>query len=190
MFICEICNKVFTRKYSLKYHLEKNKKKCSDKYSKIVNGNVSYICPHCSKIYTRKYYLDVHVQKNHSELLIQNDIHDIPENKKIQALENKIKELEDKILDTKNININITNNGNINSNNNNSNNINIDKINVNAFSHENDTYIPEKILDECVNNPFEGVVKLIKLVNFNDAHPENFNMYMNNKNKKRNIFFQ
>lgn len=207
MFQCQYCDKSFTRKYGLDCHLAKSKVKCYEKlnYKTVFKkGRELFCCPKCPKNYTRKQYLEEHAHKTHPELYTQSLIikEEIDKELKMVALENKVKELEQKLGGNQNISINITNN--INSNNVNSNNVNNTqnntqnnnniqnnavKVNVRPYSYENDSYITDEILDECVKNPFEGVVRLTKMINFNENHPENFNIYMNNKKKREISFF-
>ena len=196
MFSCEFCGKKFSRKYNLKYHLENNKTKCYEKIPVSIN-NEKFECSKCHKVYTQKFNLIKHISKYHPE--VKNEHHQIiienDNTSEINYLKEKIDLLTKIIIDNKNsVNINIgtlnqQNINNIDNSINNSNNTNIEKVNVRPYSYDNDGYLTEDFLDKCVANPYEGVVKLIKHVNFHPNHPENYNMYMNNRRKKEISFF-
>jgi len=89
---------------------------------------------------------------------------------------NKIKELEkDKeILESK-IDKMLDNVCNIN----NTNNI----ILVNNYGKENTDYLTVNKIEHLVNQPYNSIQELIKILHFNTSHPENHNVKIKNKNE-------
>lgn len=49
-------------------------------------------------------------------------------------------------------------------------------INVNDFGKENKTYITDDDLRNLLSTHFRGIQRLVRLIHFNDAHPENHNI--------------
>jgi hypothetical protein len=181
MFTCLKCNKEFTRKFNLDVHL-KNKSDCAKKLSRKIEGKYIYTCDKCPKTFTRNIYLENHIKKYHSDqsdhsiLELENiKLKETMEEMKATGTVNNINALtiQDNVL---NNTVNIIQNNNI-------------ELNVKPFAYENDDYIEEAIMKKCIEKPYLGVVLLTKLINFNEAHPENFNMYMNNKKKQQFSFW-
>lgn len=189
MFICEYCNKNFDCNKKLEVHLNKNTKCYEPKKTK-KDYTYTFNCSFCSKIFKRKDYMNNHIEKYHKM--------ELEVNKKV---EEKLDELKEEMQDIKKVLVNnkptinnIVNNINNNINNgsitnNNMINSNNKKVNVKAYSQENDSYITDEIMDSCVKNPYEGIVILTKLVNYDENHPENFNIFLNNKKKKEISFY-
>ena len=89
-------------------------------------------------------------------------------------------------------NMNNANNTTNNTNNTNhiTNNVTNNVINyVLPFGKENRDYISDDIMEYCINNPENGILKLINLVNFNHEHPENHNIKQPNCNKNEYHIF-
>ena len=103
---------------------------------------------------------------------------------KIKQLEKEKKKLEKqitKMLDNSCTINNTTNNTtNNNTTNNNTNNI----ILVNNYGTENTDYLTVEILTKLLNRPFDSIQDLIKMLHFNDEHPENHNVKITNKKEQ------
>lgn len=190
---CEYCNKKFPSNNRLNIHLNKNTKCYEEPKKKNYKYSYTFECGFCQKIFKRKDYLANHVKKNHElEAQIEAKIEEKINKKvsmKLDKLTDNMTELKDVLFNKQTIinNINISNST---INNNSNNNLTQNKqINVNAYSHENDSYITPEQYQGYVKNPYEGVVQLTRLINYNDQHPENFNMYVTNVRKKEVAFF-
>lgn len=185
---CEHCDKIFTCKQNLKYHLENKKYKCYEKKSTKYKYKYSYACEYCPKKFSRKQYLANHINKQHSEILIKKQMEDM-KSSFIEHISLLKSELKDAIENNPKSIINNTTNNNTINNINNGNIIQNPQIYVKAYSQDNDSYITDDVLDGCVKNPYEGILILTKMINFNDNHPENFNIYLKNKKSKDICFF-
>ena len=116
MHVCENCNKTFTTKYTLKTHLERNKKCIISRGIEITSN---FICKSCNHISMKnsdfqihlsnctKYIIDI-AQKSYDTKLIEKDkeinlIKQIVSDQKetIKKLELKIEKFEDILLDSK-----------------------------------------------------------------------------------------
>ena len=70
-------------------------------------------------------------------------------------------------------NQNITNTQNITNN-----------ITINCLGKEDTSYITSSDIQNVIENPSKGLVKLVELIHFNPEHPENANIKMHNKKDK------
>ena len=125
----------------------------------------SYNCRFCTRNFTLRQYRWRHEKK----CKLESD--------KIVLLENKIKELENKIITTNN-----TNNGTINNSINNSIN-NITNIKV-SFGDEEIDQITSKEKKNILNSGYSSLVKLIELVHLNKGYPQFQNIKINNLKDK------
>jgi hypothetical protein len=153
MHVCENCNKTFTTKYTLKTHLERNKKCIISRGIEITSN---FICKSCNHISMKnsdfqihlsnctKYIIDI-AQKSYDTKLIEKDkeislINQIVSDQKetIKKLEAKLEKFENILLDSKTEKKPITTNNTTNNNiviNNNSLNLN-DIPKMTAFLEE------------------------------------------------------
>ena len=135
-------------------------------------------CEYCKKSYSTKYNLNKHLKICKSKILFENT------QKQLQLKYDKSKEDIEYIKQTGGggsqiIHNNTENNITINSTiNNTQNNIN---ITINAFGDEMVDYLTEKEYRSAINSKIGGIVKMIKNINFNSAHPQNHNVYIPNK---------
>ena len=166
----------------LKKHLNKIKD-CS--INKLKSDGLKFPCEFCNNKYRDKYSLVKHYNtcKTKKEHVIQDQL---------TVMNDKIKELENKIVPFANPN-NVVNNTstctststNINSNNTINNVMNItilpfDKPN-NYFNNKEKTYLFDR--------GYKSIEECIKQKHFNKAHPENHNVYIsNNRDKYVNLF--
>ena len=204
---CKLCGKIFKTKQILEKHYKrktpcikdtnfkpKNNSKNIPKYSKIFQKTpisessedygldleikvVKPKCEYCKKDYSTKYNLNKHLKICNSKTLFENT------QKQLQLKYDKLKEDIDFIKQTSSsnhiIHNNTENNITINSTiNNTQNNIN---ITINAFGDEMVDYLTEKEYRSAINSKIGGIVKMIKNINFNSAHPQNHNVYIPNK---------
>ena len=136
-------------------------------------------CEYCQKNYSTKYNLNKHLKICKSKKLFENT------QKELQIKYDKLKKDIEFIKNNGGGNIihnNTENNITINSTiNNTQNNIN---ITINAFGDEMVDYLTEKEYRSAINSKIGGIVKMIKNINFNTAHPQNHNVYIPNKSDK------
>ena len=207
---CELCGKIFKTKQILEKHYKrktpcvkntdsKTKKDSKNipKYSKIFqnmpilesstdsNSDFEIVkpnkpkCEYCKKDYSTKYNLNKHLKICKSKILFEQT------QKELQLKYDKLKEDIEFIKQngggsgSQIIHNNTENNITINSTyNNTQNNIN---ITINAFGDEMVDYLTEKEYRAAINSKIGGIVKMIKNINFNSAHPQNHNVYIPNK---------
>ena len=160
---CSKCNQVFSTNSNLNKHL----KKC--------NGCARLQCPTCRVIFKTpqaKYY-----HKNNIQC-----VPPPPPPEPSQITNNTTNN------NTTNNNNNTTNNNTTNNNNINNNTINNihQHIHINAFGSENYDYLlgENEKLKKIIENKDAFMQKMIKLVHFNEDHPENHNIMMTNLQSK------
>ena len=195
MFECPYCFVIFTQNHNLQYHLHQAKHKCTDKNIINDNNTKKYLCHFCQKSFTRfinlnKHKADAHGIAKLTETITEQIKDNIEQeiNKKNQDIIDQLK-LENKILQDKLSTqttspqttspqiINITNNGVI---------VDNSSINyiVNNYWKENISHITPDIWKECINKPYIGIPRLIKLIHFDPKFPENHNIVSKNSKLK------
>jgi len=155
---------------------------------KKINGKTLTICRFCGKDLVSDFEIKNHFEKkwcthgnNFSEILDGSNNITINEEKKSKK-NGSLKVYNTQIHNHINTQIFNTTNEitkNINIVNNNLNIIHSDKIN--AFGKENLDILTEDMLDEIIENPNGGLVRLIKYIHFNPDVPENRNVVIKNK---------
>jgi hypothetical protein len=90
MYNCEFCDKEFKTKAIINYH-QRTAKYCLEKQGKEVNNKNE--CKYCKKRFTRKERLDTHLEICNIKIIDNEE----EQNKKVQELETKNKELENKL---------------------------------------------------------------------------------------------
>lgn len=208
-FVCGDCNKMFTRKANLEYHVEKNACKKQD-----------YECKLCGIGFTTKTSMYRHIrisckvkkeddiEKNsiYEKLIkIQEDNEKIKKtvledneklrkqmiknNKKYQDDKKELKkQLDDmkKLIkkDGKNTTINTgdVNNGTIH----NGDNYNIILV---GYGHEDISKIDKKELLKAIQSGYDSTLKLAETMHFNPKHPEYHNVYIPNMKDKYAMMF-
>jgi hypothetical protein len=171
-------------------------------------------CKNCGYIFTRKYNLKLHIEKNRCKILHNIDLlnkteinqdKQLDNNSIIKNLENRIKELENKILDPvssfeslssergsrmlseKPCNININNISDNSVNSHNTHNTNYIKTQNNIilnFKNEDLSYITSDDKIKILNVGYDSLLELVKHVHCNKEHPENNNIYVSNLKSK------
>ena len=169
MYTCDNCNKVFSVKKSLLYHVKN--KVCLKK-------KTSFHCIFCNNYYKNKYTLLRHLNNKHpikSKTLINDKNEIIIEkekeykcekcNKKFTKQSNLKRHIEKYCkISTMNItNINTYNNININ-------------ININNFGNENISKLTKAEILECINRCYSSIPELFKKIHIDI--PENRNLYL------------
>jgi len=179
-FVCDLCNRTFSRKDSLTRH--KANKKYHDKHK---DKNVKrYYCL-CGKYYFHNQSLSTHkkeckvalekpkikqkdvistfkdTQKENEELKKERD----ELKKEIEILKTKTQPTEAKVINT-------------NSNNKTQNNV---TIQINAVGYENLDHITDQIIIESVGKVFSSIPHILKHIHYNPEHPENLNIQIPNK---------
>jgi hypothetical protein len=167
-FKCSNCSYKSPFKPNVKSHINK-KNKCSDGKLSIITLSFEIKCEHCDKSYASKSNLTKHlnicktkkanVEEEVKKLKIENEI--------LKALSNKPTT-------------------NIGTQNNTINNINI------QLSAWNDPKLPDNIEEyyrAAVKKVFLAVPSLIKMIHFNEDHPENHNICIKNaRNKTAKVY--
>ena len=184
-YICELCKREFKQKSQLVNH-NKRKNPC-------VSKNIELLCGYCGLSFVNKYSLKRHETKNckkqstnnleiiYKELLEQFKI----QNDKIIQLENENKKIKEKLSKTK---INTTINSN--SNNNNNNNItNNNYINIVAFGKEDISFITKNDWIQIMNQKYMSVKHLVEKIHFNEAQPQNSNIYISNLKDNYGMYY-
>jgi hypothetical protein len=169
MFDCVKCNKTFTTKASLQYHILNN----SCKIMKVK-------CDNCNKKFTTKASMQRHVKKsckNKGCYITIADKQQIYEQllklqKENEALKNKVNKMEKTPKITNNIN-----NGNIN-------NGTVNNFTLYAHGKEDLDRIDSNDILMGIKNGFNSTTKLIELINFNPKYPEYHNVYISNVKSK------
>lgn len=181
---CNICNKKFSSYKSIWNH----NKKFHNKEQSITNHNQSVIhsntnhnqstntCRYCNKIfshYNNKWRHEKTCKNKDQIIIIDKNKYDDLQNKN-KELEEKINKLENKInnnIETKNI-TNITNN---NTTNNTINNVYVKFPNI---SYEK--ILSKKEILNILNKMYLSLEESIKTIHFNDKYPEYNNVYITN----------
>jgi len=210
-FICNLCNKEFTKFSNYKQH--KNRK-----YPCVKEKNPIHNCEHCHKTlsskaslqrhldickikpispfhceFCDKYYTRKDTLKRHFEICKKkmNSISQ-PQSQTPQTIQQAIQQQTTNQTMNNNIQNGNTNNihngsgDNINNTNihNGDNNIQNIQIIVNKFGNENTDYITEEQFRRCFEVPFYAIPRMIELIHYHPLHPENHNVRMTMTNKK------
>jgi hypothetical protein len=186
-YICDVCNFSSNIKSHYNRHLKTKKHKNNtilfetnmvktqkdpektQKDPEKTQKTKHFICDYCDSTFTtyaHKRRHEIHRCKENSSIMTN----------KIKKLEIEKKKLEKKIekmLD-KACTINNTTNNNTN---NNTNNI----IVVNNYGKENTDYLTAEKIAKLLNRPYDSIQELIKMLHFNNEHPENHNIKITNK---------
>ena len=159
---------------------------------------VFYQCPRCH--YETKYKNDLRKHynrktvcktlferkpiKNCKEDLEKKDIHTSlrEENERLK------KQLAAKVTGMNNSH-NTTNNTTNNTNNTNSHNTNNINININSYKNTDYSFILDKAQEYIKDNGEMDMKKFVKLLHFNEEHPENHNIYMTDSRHKKLMIY-
>jgi len=173
---CNVCSFTTKLKGNYKQHL-KTKKHMNNTNQNVITVVKSqkepeksqkepiFFCSYCNmefSTYANKRRHEIHRCKKNSSI----------NEKKIKELEKEKKKLEKKIekmLDTACTINNTTNNT--------TNNI----IVVNNYGNENTDYLTVNKIEKLLNRPYDSIQELIKMLHFNNSHPENHNVKITNK---------
>lgn len=108
---CEFCNSKLKTKSSLIRH-QKTAKKCLQ--IRLENKSEKKCCPHCNKLFVTEFHFNSHsckISKNEMDQMKKDMKREIDDSKNIiNEYKSRIKELEDKLINTKTVINNITNN--------------------------------------------------------------------------------
>ena len=182
-FICNECDKSFTRRTNLDYHTNNN-------ICRVKN----YECMYCESQYTTKTSMYRHMRQNckikKREDIKRDEIYERllkleEDNKKIHKLEKENKKLKmevDMIKKKgcqKNINNGIINNGNVNINNG-----TVNNITLVAYGEEDISKLDKNDILKVLRNGYNSTLKLTETVHFNPKYPEYHNIYITNMKDK------
>jgi hypothetical protein len=177
-YTCDKCDKIFTRKDSLKYHIENNACK-----------NYTYFCKFCDKGFTNETNMyrhmrdackvkkekDIEKDKIYDELLQMKD-----EIEKIKKENKQLVERIEKIDKTSHvINNNNINTGTVNNTVNNTNNIIIV-----GYGNEDLSKLDKTEILKALQNGYSSTIKLTESIHFNPKYPEYHNIYISNMKDK------
>jgi hypothetical protein len=194
IYRCDKCLKSFKKKSHLDDHINKKKKPCindlspiaiteSDNVNKLTHNNLSnehFFCEYCNKKYTRKDSLSKHLklrcklkQKTEEfDVLKQMLVKILNENNEFRKeLENfKSNPISSSLSKTTNISNTLTNNV-------------INNTNTNLIVQFGKEDLSKMNVIEAMNVYLKStggniISNMLKHINFNPAHPENFNIYM------------
>ena len=173
---CNLCNKYYSSKQSLSNHIKNIHKnnKITSKNNKIIIEN-KYKCNYCENIYKHKQSRT----KHHKTCKDNKDV--------ITNLQNKVIELENKILKINNSEIAKSIN---NSNNTNSNNVNngvINNITIKFGAEDLSKILTKKDMIKICSKKYASIEESIQMVHFNKDKPELHNVII--KNLKDDIAF-
>ena len=203
---CRKCDKVFSQKAHLDYHLYKKKTPCNDIIppnptepttnnntnskilGKITGSEIKSIkCDYCNKKFSRNDALKRHLT---SRCTIKN----IKYNEKdtlVEQLNAEIKQLKEELLSKEgNVLNNTTNNNATNQNINNGTVINNNyNFNLLPYGKENMDHLKDNDYKFIINKGFNSVNTLLEKVHFNEKVPENHNVFIGNiKNGDISVF--
>jgi hypothetical protein len=179
-YVCNDCNKCFNKKTYYTRH--KNKKFPCAKDCKL-NSNSDTVNNKENKLSHQNNLLDdinVTENKNDDSTNVLKILHEIIKDMNLLKqtnieLQNKIKSLEEKVVEVKPTNINLINNNN-----------NI-TINIIGFGNEDLSFINETCIKKLIYTGYDSVKNYVKLVHFNDDKPEYQNIYISNKRQKNEV---
>ena len=177
VLVCPRCHYETTKKSSLINHLVKKKKPCPTDFSNddpqtiidTLNAR-KFECTLCLRVFSDGKHLSKHDKFCASK---NNGI--------IDALRSNIVQLNDKVHHLEQMAHNAASNTTINNINNINNTFNI--VIMNNFGSEDRSYIPDEIIQHCVDN--FSVSKLIDCIYFNPDHPENHTIKLKSEKQKR-----
>ena len=187
-FNCETCDKEFSSKVGLTYHLTHKSCKITDKC----------VCEYCGKEYTTKQSMNRHIKYNcKKKNEINNNLHNNPEMEMIYeqllALKIENEKLKEKVLtiekenDTKQTNNSITTNKSVTKN------INYGNIqyNFNLVAHGNEdmSKMDKNDIIKAFKSGFNSTLELTEAMHFNPKYPEFHNIYISSmKNQYAMIY--
>lgn len=158
---CTQCNKNFTRKESLVYHINNNSCRTP-----------KYFCKYCNAGFTSNSNMLRHVKticknkqndENTKKEIKETNVVNVTLKTQIKELQNKVKALEKTFSD------NVTSTEQTNNN-----------INLVPYGSEDFTKLTKPELLKIFQNGSHSVVKLIEALHFNIKHPEYHNIYISN----------
>ena len=155
MYICDKCNKEFSKKWLLSRHLTR-KTKCDEQI--ITDGVLK--CDDCNKEFkTSKsiyYHIKNKVCKKGQSSVTNNTINNTNNTNNTN--------IEKQMIDTQN-NLNVEK-------------LNMDNVKVVKFGNEDISYISDDIFQSILGHGYKSVEEFVDHTHFNVDHPENHNIYI------------
>jgi hypothetical protein len=172
-FICEKCNKNFTKKSAYNFHILR--------INSCIKDEVINHCDYCNKLFTTKYTLKSHIsicKKKIEDDLNQSQLEELKkmferkldeQQKKIEEQQKQIEKLSH-VTETNNININENSNNNITNN----------TINIYSSGKEDLSILSkEDIIKLCTSGTYYPIVA-VEILHCNDKYPEFQNVLISN----------
>jgi hypothetical protein len=183
---CVYCNKEFTRKSSVLYHIEHNCKK------------VKEIEEERNNIFTKLKILEEHnkkLEQENKKLKKYNDnkLRDDIKNDMKQKLLDEVAKIKQELSVLSNNTAVIQNNSNSNSNSNNinsNNNFNSQNIVLNNYNKEDLSNLDEDMIIAIMKRGYQSTVELTRAIHFNPNFPENHNIFIPKINERHGMVFQ
>ena len=167
-FACNHCNKLFSRNYTLKRHLDLNMCKIKIMIDE-QNNNKDKMIELLVKQLETKYEQQIEEYKNEIQLKNQHQIEELKQT--ILSLETKINKSSKKVITTNSNNTN----SNTNSNNTNSNNTNL----IIQFGNENPAeLLKSNEIAKIINRGYCAIQESVKQTHFNKRLPQLHNIYV------------
>ncbi len=183
-FQCQRCGRAFDRKFNYERHINETKKCIKVPIKHVVDPPViaksdlinktflqslpnNFKCNFCGKDYSTKFNLNKHQKKCNG-----NKSQDITKDRedwykdRITSLECQIMELTKKIGNTYSYNFNQHLDHSVHQQN----------IQINSYGNENLRYITPSEVEKLISQPSTCLPQFIKLVHYNEEHPENHNV--------------
>lgn len=182
---CNSCEKNFTSKHGLEYHLANNACKINN-----------YMCKFCQKGFTTETNMYRHVrtsckikkkEENEKNLIYERLIQLEEESRKFKKIAEDNKKLKKEVSVMKKkikISTNINNGSITNNNTYNVNNIVNPNVILVAYGKEDFTKLDQKEILKALHNGYNSTIKLTEIMHFNPKYPEHHNIYISNMKDK------
>jgi hypothetical protein len=204
-YTCDVCQRTFTRKQNLDYHVAKNVCVLAPDNVEISQTNTK--CKFCGKTFTTPTNMYRHVnhtckikkkedkkrdeiyerlvelEKTNEVLMKKSEVIDDIK-KENEKLKKKVVTLEKNAKVTKNVinNTKVVNNNNIN-------NGIVAHINLIGYGKEDLSKIDKKDIIRAIQQGFDSTIKLTETLHFNPNYPEYHNIYITNMKDKYAMMF-
>lgn len=173
LFICENCGKSFNKKFN--YIRHKNRKNPCKSNNSLENNDIienkkNYVCAFCLNEFSSKNNLVAHMKECTSGF--NTSIFKEKEDFYINQIETMKEQINTLINKTGNTTFQI--NQKIDQS------IHNQNITINSYGNENLNYITDQDIKTLISQPHKCIPKFIEMVHYNENHPENHNIMIEN----------